>query len=160
MIRCIAAIDSRRGVADEHGIPWQDKIPSDVSYYHEKIKGYPTIMGYGMYAELSKPLVNPTNYVASKRGTKLRDGFVLVEDAVKFLQNAKDDVWVLGGAALFASTLQLADELYLTQLDGDFNCTKFFPEFKDQFVLAEQSEPITENDTTFCFQTWRRKPKG
>jgi dihydrofolate reductase len=29
MIRLIAAVDSQRGVANEHGIPWQGKVPMD-----------------------------------------------------------------------------------------------------------------------------------
>ena len=157
MIRCVAAIDKKRGLADEHGIPWQGKLPSDVSYYHQKIKGAATLMGYGMYLELSKPLVNQFNYVASKRGTKLRDGFMLVADAVNFLLNAEEDVWILGGADLFASTMHLADELYITRLQADFNCTKFFPEFEQQFTLAHKSAKQEENGITFYFQVWNKK---
>lgn len=153
----IAAIDSKRGVADEHGIPWQGKIPTDVKYYHQKIKGAKTLMGYGMYLELSQPLVNATNYVASRLGTELRAGFILVEDAADFLQNATSDIWVLGGAALFASTIGLADELYLTQLKSDFGCTKFFPKFEMDFSLVEQAEPISENGISFNFQIWKRR---
>ncbi len=157
MIRFIAAIDSKRGIADEHGIPWHGKIPTDVRYYHQKIKGFTTIMGYGMYTELSKPLVNPTNYVASQRGTTLRDGFILVEDAVTFLRNATADVWVLGGAVLFASTFDLADELYITQLTANFNCTKFFPSFESDFTLIRRGEDLSENGVTFRFEVWKRK---
>jgi dihydrofolate reductase len=156
MIRFIAAIDSKRGVADEHGIPWLGKIPSDVHYYHKQVEGFTTLIGYGMYLELKKPLVNPINYVASKRDTKLRDGFILAEDAVEFLQKHTEDVWVLGGAALYASTIHLADELYLTRLDADFKCTKFFPEFEQEFSLTTQSDPITENGITYTFQVWKR----
>ena len=156
MIRFIAAIDNKRGVADDHGIPWQGRLPTDVKYYHEKIRGTVTLMGYGMYTELSQPLVNHVNYVASKRGTKLREGFILVEDAEDFLKSAKSDVWVLGGAALFTSTLHLADELYLTQIDADFSCTKFFPKFADKFKLSSQTESLSENGLNFRFQVWQR----
>ncbi|HUP26396.1 MAG TPA: dihydrofolate reductase [Candidatus Limnocylindrales bacterium] len=156
MIRFIAALDSKRGIANEQGIPWQGKIPADVKYYHQKIKGAATIMGYGMYTELSKPLVNPTNFVASQRGVKLRDGFLLVEDATEFLQKTQEDVWVLGGAALFASTLDLADELYLTQLHADFDCTKFFPIFQPGFTLVQKGADLTQNGITFHFEVWKR----
>ena len=156
MIRFIAAIDSKRGVADDHGIPWQGKLPTDVRYYHEKIRGSLTLMGYGMYKELSRPLVNKTNHVASKQNTKLKEGFVLVEDAEAFLKNANSDVWVLGGAALFTSTLHLADELYITQINADFSCTKFFPQYKSEFHKIEDGEPQTENGINFRFQIWSR----
>ncbi len=157
MIRMIAAIDKDGGVADDHGIPWQGKIPGDVEYYHKKISTGALLMGYGVYKELSKPYPGGVNYVANLEPVELRDGFELVLDARQFLQEQSGDVWNLGGAALFTSTIDLADELYLTQLQRSFNCTKFFPKFKDKFELKSESQPITENGITYTFQVWTRK---
>lgn len=157
MIRCMAAVDSKLGIADEHGVPWQGKLPTDIRYLHDMIRGHDTIMGYGFYKELKKPFVNPTNYVATRSGKKLRDGFIAVADAHKFLETFPRDIWNLGGAILFASTIDLADELYLTRVEGDFHCTKFFPAFEDQFVLQSSTEPQSENGITFHFEIWRRK---
>jgi dihydrofolate reductase len=156
MIRFIAAIDNKRGLADDHGIPWQGKLPTDVRYYHEKISGAVALMGYGMYKELSRPLVNKTNHVASRRNTKLKEGFILIQDAEVFLKSVKTDVWVLGGAALFTSTLHLADELYITQIYADFNCTKFFPAYESGYHLVKNSNPMVENALSFQFQIWAR----
>ncbi len=158
MIKFIAAVDSKLGIADEHGIPWQGKIPGDVKYYRERIKNGFVVMGLGLYEELSKPYEAKVNYVATRdNSVQLRDGFTLTTDAAQLMQELDGEVWNLGGAALFASTFDLADELYLTQLQADFNCTKFFPEFKDKFDLESESEPITENEITYTFQVWTRK---
>lgn len=158
MIRFIAAIDDKRGIADDHGIPWQGKLPTDVKYYRDKLKTGTVLMGYGMYKEVSKPYPGGINYVAAQgQMGGLRPGFKPVDDARKFLSEFKGDIWNAGGAALFTSTLDLANELYLTRVQGDFNCTKFFPEFESDFELASSSEPITENGITFHFEVWRRK---
>lgn len=158
MIRFIAAIDAKQGIATDHGIPWQGKIPGDISHYRKQIAtGGALLMGYGMYKELSQPYPGANNYVANDSAVELRPGFTLVQDARKFLQEATGDVWNLGGAMLFSSTLDLADELHITQLDQDFDCTKFFPKFKDAFVLQSESEPVTENGITYTFQVWVRK---
>lgn len=159
MIRFIAAIDKKYGLADEHGIPWQGRLPSDVKYYHDKIRGTTTLIGYGMYKELRKPLVNKVNYVASSRDATLKAGFILVQDAEAFLKAAENDVWVLGGAALFKSTLHLADELYLTRIDADFSCTKFFPAFESEFIRSEVSASNVENGLTFKFEVWQRSTR-
>lgn len=160
MIRFIAAIDNQRGIADEHGIPWQGKIPGDVAYYTSKLKGGIVLMGYGLYRELPHPYAAAKNYVASSdANTKLRDGFELVTDAREFLaQHQADNVWNAGGALLFESTFDLAEELYLTILDGDFGCTKFFPEYSASFEQVSSTEPMTENGVTYRFTIWRRKP--
>jgi len=157
MIRFIAAIDSKQGIADDNGIPWQGKIPGDVAQFRSKTIHGAVMMGAGWYKEQIKPLPERRNLVATNSPKPLRPGFEKVTDATKFLQDTTDDVWVGGGAGLFASTLGLADELYLTQLDQDFHCTKFFPEFKDEFVLESESEPVTENGIKYTFQKWKRK---
>lgn len=158
MIRFVAALDKNRGIADDHGIPWKGRIPGDSKYYRDLIsKGGAILMGYGVYKEKTTPYEGGTNYVASRNTEKLRDGFTLVSDAREFQANSKEDVWNLGGAGLFASTIDQADELHLTQLDQAFDCTKFFPEYKDDFKLVSESEPHTENGITYTFQVWTRK---
>ncbi len=156
MIRFIAAIDEKRGIADDSGIPWQGRIPSDVAYFRKKTTNSNIMMGTGWYREQEKPLPNRRNLVATTSVERLRDGFEKVPDARKYLAETKEDIWVGGGAGLFASTIDLADELYITQLQGDFHCTKFFPDFRAQFVLTEESEPYTENGISYTFQVWKR----
>ncbi len=157
MIRFIAALDSKKGLADNNGIPWQGKIPGDVAQFRDKTIGGAVMMGAGWYKEQIKPLPNRRNLVATNTTEELRDGFEKITDARKFLGETKDDIWVGGGAGLFASTLDLADELYLTRIDKDFGCTKFFPNFEDKFTLKSESPPITENNITYHFQTWVKK---
>lgn len=158
MIRMIVAMDEKQGIANEQGIPWLGKIPGDSKYYREKIKGADFLYGYGLYKELTKPYEGGTNFVATKdHSEKLRPGFEPVYDALDFVKNFKGDLWSLGGAMLYATTIDFAEEIYVTQLSGDFNCTKFFPPFKDDFELVSSADPITENDITYRFQVWKRK---
>lgn len=157
MIRFIAAVDNKLGLADEHGIPWQGKLPTDVAYFRSKTINGVVMMGYGWYIEQKQPLPNRRNVVASSNTDPLRDGFESTHDAREFLRNAAEDIWVGGGAGLFASTLDQADELYLTRIDADFNCTKFFPAFEDKFSLFERSPDHQENGITFRFEIWKPK---
>lgn len=157
MIRFIVAVDEKRGMANDHGIPWAGKIPSDVEYFRDLTKHATVLMGYGTYVEFDKPLSLRRNLVATTKDEQLRPGFKPVHDAIKFLKEATENIWVIGGAGLFQSTLPLADELHITQLEGDFHCTKLFPEYEQSFICFSQSEPITENDITFRITVWRRK---
>ncbi len=157
MIRFIAAIDSKRGLANSKGIPWQGKLPTDVTYFRQKTLGGIIMMGHGWYVEQKLPLPDRRNLVASSSLHEVRPGFELVDDARKYLEKTQADVWVGGGAALFTNTLDLADELYLTRIEADFHCTKFFPSFEQDFVLIEQSEQQTESGITFHFEIWKPK---
>lgn len=156
MIRFIAALDSKKGIANQHGIPWQGMIPSDVAYFRSKTLNSNIMMGYGWYQEQLKPLPHRRNLVAFPGTEQMRPGFEQVADARRFLKTFDQDIWVGGGAILFERTLDLADELYLTRIEKDFACTKFFPDFENLFNLASKSQPITENGVTFSFEVWKK----
>ena len=48
-----------------------------------------------------------------------------------------------------------ADELLLTQVTGDFGCTKFFPPYLSTFALHSKSEEHQEGGVSYRFETWR-----
>jgi len=157
VIRLIAAMDERRGIADDSGIPWQGRIPSDAAYFRTQTTGGVILMGFRTYEEFDRPLGGRTNFVVMRPGGRpLRPGFESVEDLSPFLAaHAGEVVWVIGGAALYAQALPLADELYLTRLAGDFHCTRFFPAFEGPFVLVSSEGPTEEGGIEFRFEVWR-----
>jgi dihydrofolate reductase len=146
------------GVANDGGIPWQGKLPTDAQYFRDQTTVGIILMGYGTYKEFDKPLHDRENFVVARPDSgELKSGFVGVPDAADFLdQHAHDLVWVIGGAALFAQTLARADQLLLTRVVGDFHCTKFFPTFSDAFELQSEASPHVESGITFHFESWQR----
>lgn len=155
MIRFIAAIDSKLGLANDHGIPWD--LPTDRKFYVDKTKNGTIVMGFRTYEKFSKPLGGRQNFVVDNTNSELRSGFKSINNVGEFLKQHDELVWIIGGAGLFAQTINFADELYITQLHRDFHCTKFFPEYSTDFELSSRSKSITENDTTFEFEVWKRK---
>jgi dihydrofolate reductase len=155
VIRFIAALDDRRGVATDKGIPW--RLPGDSAYFRAQTSTGQIVMGWATYVEFAAPLHDRTNFVLTSKAEPLRDGFVAVRDLDQVITEHPDDlVWVLGGAAVFASTLGRASELYLTQVLADFDCTKFFPAYEDQFTRFEESETHEEGGVRYRFEKWRR----
>jgi len=158
MIRLIAAMDSRRGIADEQGIPWQGRLPTDAKYFRHQTAEGTIMMGFRTYEEFAAPLHDRPNFVLSRAGSSLRPGFEAAHDLDEFFaEHAGEDVWVIGGAGVFARSIGRAHQLYTTELGGDFQCTKLFPQFEDDFLLASESAPQTENDISFRFRVWHRR---
>lgn len=156
MIRFIAAIDEKRGIADDNGIPWN--LPTDQRYFVDQTKTGIILMGYRTYLEFKRPLHGRINYIATSRSEKLRPGFKTIHDVEKFIkQHSGETINNIGGAGLFNSTIKFADELVLTKVHADFNCTKFFPAYENNFMLVSKAEPITENGTSFHYEIWQRK---
>lgn len=155
MIKFIAAIDDKLGLANDFGIPWD--LPADKQYYRDHTLNNVILMGYRTYAEFAKPMSDRRNLVLTSPEDPVREGFEAIYDLDEFLLNLDEDLWIIGGAGVFAQTIGKADELYLTRVKGDFHCTKFFPKFEDKFELVSQEPGQQQNAITFHFEVWRRK---
>lgn len=155
MIYAIAALDSKNGIATDTGIPWE--LPADKQYFRDKTVGAPILMGYRMYEEASQPLPDRRNLVVVRPGTSLREGFEPVEDVEAFIEpyrTSQEILWVIGGARIYEELLPHTHKLYLTRIEADFNCTKFFPKFEPGFRLVEQSPEHMDNDLKFRYEVW------
>lgn len=159
MIRLIAAIDRRRGMGKHNIQPWY--VPADERYFTENTHkfGGNILVGGNTFrgSMLGRPLSGRTNYLVTHDKTPVA-GVTLVHDIKKFLDEFQQDLWVIGGAQVFeqAMTLGYADELYLTHIDADFGCDRFFPAF-DDFEQVTHSEPFEENGFHFYYSVYRRK---
>ena len=154
MTRLIAAIDSKRGIATDSGIPW--KLPGDSAYFREKTSHGLIVMGRATYDEFATPLHDRENFVFSTATTPLRSGFLVVSNLDQLRHaHPDDDIWVIGGAAVYAETITQADELLLTQVMDDFECTKFFPPYESAFTLESRSHDHEEGGISYRFEIWR-----
>ena len=157
MIYAIAALDVKKGIATEEGIPWD--LQADKIYFREMTTGSPVVMGYGLYSELKSPLLGRRNLVIIRPGTELRHGFEAIENTDELLdqfRNSIEVLWVIVGAKIYAELLPDFQKLYLTRILADFNCTKFFPDFEDQFELIDKQPVQRENGLGFWMETWQR----
>lgn len=153
MIRLIAAIDRKRGLAKQGFQPWY--IPDDEAYFTEQTgaHGGIVLVGSTTYKTFKGPLAGRKNYVLT-RDTKPIEGVTLVHDLAPFLRDFEDkDLWVIGGANVFAQVIESgkASELYLTHIDADFGCIQFFPPYDKKFSLVEQSDLHEQNGFIFTF---------
>jgi dihydrofolate reductase len=155
MIRLIAAIDSRRGIATDSGIPW--KLPGDTAYFHQQTATGLILMGRATYDEFAAPLHARENFVLASNPGPLRPGFRAVKSLDQLATDHEDqDIWVIGGARVYTETIGAAQELLLTQVVGDFHCTRFFPPYEAEFRLATEDEQRQEGGIRYRFETWRR----
>lgn len=155
MIRLIAAMDDHRGIAKKGQIPWH--IHDDIVRFRKLTLqfGANILMGRRTYDAMTDYLKGRNNYIVSHTDLDLPAGINLVNDLDSFITNFKSDLWVIGGAQIFASTIKYADELYLTLIESDFNCDQFFPDYSG-FKLKTNDGPHSENDLRFSYQLFTR----
>lgn len=62
------------------------------------------------------------------------------------------------GAVSFEQTMDVADELYITKIDAEFGCDRFYPEYENKFDLVQESQPKSQNGFNFVYTVYRPKP--
>jgi len=159
MIRLIVAIDSKRGMAKNGGMPWS--IPDDEQYFTDQTKtfGGNVLTGKTTFVEAykNKPLSDRQDFILT-HDTEPIEAVTLVHDLDQFLNGFSDkDLWVAGGANVFDQVMKAgkADELYITEIEGDFSCDQFFPDYSD-FKLIRQSETKEQNGFKFTYKVYAR----
>jgi dihydrofolate reductase len=157
MIRLIVACDARQGISKDGGLPWH--LPDDLAYFARmtNLYGGQVLMGGVTYRTLAGPLKNRQNFVLT-HGRLPIPGVSIVHDLPTFLAEFKDrDLWVIGGADVFSQVLaaDVVDEIYLTHIESDFECTQFFPIMPDTFHLVERSDAQHQNGLTFYYKIYK-----
>lgn len=155
MIRHIAAIDSQRGIAKQGQLPWD--LPADTAYYKRQVRshGGVVLVAGATYRQMRKPLPGLHNYVWT------RDTKAPTSDAEKITNldeffRGHPDVWIIGGGQLYAATIDRAEELYITEIDHDFDCDTFYPDFISRFTPIATSPVHTENGLNYRFVRYQR----
>ncbi len=101
------------------------------------------------------------NVVLSRKAGYAARGAEVVPDldAALALLAAEDVVYVIGGGAVYAQVLPLADELLLTEVDRIYDgADTFFPAFdRTQFVEVERRGATAADGTPYAFVTCRRR---
>lgn len=158
MIRLIAALDRKKGIAKHGVMPWN--IPDDEAYFTRMTKAFGgNVLSGGVTfreAYKSKPLEGRQNFILTHNPAPM-EGVETVNDLDEFLSKFDQNLWVAGGAKVFEQVIDRADELYLTHIDADFGCDQFFPAYQTDFELIEETARREQNGFVFSYAIYRRK---
>lgn len=114
-MRLIWAQSTSGVIGRDNGIPW--RLPEDQARFKELTMGQTVVMGRLTWESLPakvRPLPGRRNVVVSRDPDYRADG----ADVVTELPEA-GDIWVIGGAQLYALALPLADRCEITEVDID-----------------------------------------
>lgn len=158
-IHLIVALDSCHGIGKDNQLPWH--LPKDLKRFKSLTMGHPLLMGRKTALSLGRALPGRVNWVLTRSGNVPFEGMqpiASVEEAIARTQDATE-LWILGGGEIFELTLPLADRLYLTLIDGDFDADRFFPTFdRSHFrqIELEVHEPTPQQPLRYTYETLER----
>jgi len=165
-ISLIAARGRNNIIGSEGDLPW--RLRSDLKLFKAVTRGKPVIMGRKTWESLPRrPLPGRLNIVITRQSGYFAEGAQVVGDMgdafdAAFIQantDQVDEVFVIGGAQVYAATMTVADRLYLTEVDATPAGDAAFPAFaeKDWSEIGREVYPAGEaDDHAFVFRALER----
>lgn len=174
----IAAMCKNRGLGFNNALPW--RLKKEMAYFSRittqaaEGKQNAVIMGRNTWDSIPpkyRPLSNRVNVVVSRTLTEVPEGHHVATSfpsALQLIQTLVDSgkvdkVFVIGGAQIYREALDSphCTRIYLTEIDQDFKCDVFFPEFDaSEFRPIEEEgvpqEVQCEGDITYRYKVYER----
>jgi dihydrofolate reductase len=161
-VSLVAAVARGGVIGRDGGIPW--RLPEDVERFKSLTTGHAVVMGRRTWESLParfRPLPGRRNVVITRNAEWRADGAERagsVEEALALLGD-EEQVFVIGGAEIYAAALSHADELALTEIDLDTEGDTLFPEWdRSAYEETAREEHVSADGTRFAFVTYRRTP--
>jgi dihydrofolate reductase len=163
-IVAVVAMDEKNGIGKNGQIPWD--LPQDRRRFMRETKGHPVIMGRKTYFESipieHRPLKGRSNIVMSRSPELMIQGCRVahsIEEALELARGFDDQrIAIIGGVEVYMEAFAVTDLLYLTRVQGDFNCDAVLPqEYIDQFPVCRFREEGEFNGQKYTFEDLTRK---
>ena len=151
---------ARGGVIGKDGaMPWH--LPEDLAHFKRTTLSHPVIMGRKTWDSIPprfRPLPGRTNIVVTRQPDWHESGSQLAPSLREALQKCEnsEQVWVIGGAQIYAQALPLADELVVTEIDAEVDGDAFAPAIGPEWHEVAREEIAAANGQPLAFVTWRR----
>jgi dihydrofolate reductase len=157
MIRAILACDEDWGIGKDGSMPWPHNR-ADLQWFKKMTYGYSIVMGRNTWNSLPvRPLPGRQNIVVS---TTTVEGATYTIGLGKDFKsqlvdlNLEQPLWIIGGGQLIEGCLDIIDEIWLSRIEGEYNCDVKLPSDKilEQFVFDSASP-----ETDIYVERWVKK---
>lgn len=158
MFSIVVAYCKNRGIGLDNNLPWP-RLKQDMKFFQDlttktKSEGKKNaiIMGRKTWESIgSKPLQGRVNIIISR--TKKYKGdfhgtFDCIDNALEYCKNKPEieNTFVIGGSSIYEHAIKKKEcqRLYVTYINGELECDRFFPVINNDFSLRGCSETVDD----------------
>lgn len=158
-VSLIAAVAENGVIGRDNTLPW--RLPADLRHFRRLTLGHPVLLGRRNYESIGRPLPGRTNIVLTRRRGYTAPGCTVVHSLADALAAAAgtDELFVAGGAEIYAQALERAQRFYLTRVHAEVPGDTRFPEVdwsRWRETARERHEPDAEHAYSYSFITLER----
>jgi dihydrofolate reductase len=162
-VSLIAAVAANGVIGREGALPWN--LPDDRAFFRRKTHGHHVVMGRRTFEETGQPLDGRVNLVVSRNPHYRAPGCEVVSSVELALELARtsgeSEVFVIGGAQIYAAALPVADRMYLTRIEQSFEGDTWFIEWNPaewREVWRQHHPADARHASAFTFSRLERLP--
>jgi dihydrofolate reductase len=156
----IAAVARNGVIGANNALPW--RLPADLRRFRALTTGHTVVMGRRTWESLGRALPGRENIVVTRSPGYAAEGAVIAPSlaAARAAATLPLPIFCIGGGELYRAALSVADTLYLTEIDRNFDGDATFPPF-DRAAWRETGREIHAADAPdefgYAFVTYRRR---
>jgi len=144
-------------------LPWH--IPEDWRFFLETVRGGVLIEGRECFEGRGGPVDGVHGIVLTRRPGVCFDGAETAGSLSEAVTRGRQltgysPIWIAGGAGVYAEALPLADRLYLTQIDGEFEADTYFPEWEHLFTREVSRRASRDGGYDLVFRVLEKEPEA
>lgn len=158
----IVAIAQNGAIGKDNDLLWH--LSGDLKRFKQLTTGHHVVMGRKTWDSLPKrPLPKRQNIVMTNNPDFAADGATVVHsvnDLFNVLKDCDDEVFVMGGAAIYKALLPFCRRLYITRVYRDYEADVYFPTIDmSEFTLVSLGEPLQDEESglDFAYEEYERK---
>ena len=161
-VSIIVAMAQNRTIGINNTLPW--RIPEDLQHFKALTMGHHMIMGRKTFDSIGKPLPGRTTVVVTRNRNLKIDGCIIthsLEEAIAACSK-DDEIFIVGGAELYAQAMPLTDTLNITEIQQDVEGDAHFPEFDKNMwheVARERRNQSEPQALEYHFVTYQHSPR-
>jgi dihydrofolate reductase len=148
----VAAVADNNVIGAANDIPW--RIPADFAHFKALTLGHVLVMGRATYDSIGRPLPGRTTVVLTRDPGWSADGVLVADSLDAALSTAAaidDEVFVAGGAGVYAQALDRADAQVITEVHLSPEGDTYYPEFDRAGWVEVRREPHLDADVPHEF---------
>ena len=156
MINIIVATSKNRVIGNNNSLIW--KLPADLKRFKQITTGSTVVMGRKTYESIGKPLPNRRNIIITRDTNYLVDNCEIVNSLEEALMLCNNECFIIGGGEIYKQSIDIADKIYLTLVQEDFEGDTYFPEIGKEWtkVFREDYEGDEKNEHKYSFIDYER----
>jgi len=160
----IVAAGTNNAIGKDNQLLWH--LPQDLKFFKNTTWAMPVIMGRKTFEAVnSKPLPGRLNIIVSRQESTIADSSLLAfaRDMDEAIQKAAAtnalEIFIAGGAQIYAQTLPQTDRIYMTRVHASFEADAYYPEWNQEEWQMQSSRDFNADEKhaySFSIQIWDR----